>query len=175
VIGICNGFQVLIKTGLLLGLDGVMDEKQYATLTSNNSDKFECRWVHLKKVNTTSPFLKYVPQVINIPSAHAEGKFLTLTDDILKQIEDNELVAFRYSDENGNEVDYPRNPNGSTNAIAGICNKAGNVLGMMPHPERAFKIWQTQNWTEKKEEITSEFADGYHLFKGAVEYITLKF
>ncbi|MCP4481501.1 MAG: phosphoribosylformylglycinamidine synthase subunit PurQ [bacterium] len=170
VLGICNGFQVLVKTGLLPGLDGVIDEQQYTTLTLNNSDKFECRWVHLKKVNNTSPFLKYLPEIIKIPSAHAEGKFLTLNDNILKQIEDNKLVAFRYSDENGNEVDYPRNPNGAVNAIAGICNKAGNVLGMMPHPERAFNIWQTPDWTDKKNSSISEFADGYYLFKSAVEY-----
>ena len=176
VVGICNGFQVLIKTGLLPGIDGIFDKEQYATLSLNKSDKFECRWVHLKKINTVSPFLTYVPKVISVPSAHAEGNFIPMNEDILKQIEDNGLVAFRYCDENGNRVEYPQNPNGSINAIAGICNKKGNVLGMMPHPERAFYVWQTEDWTENKQNVgDSEFSDGYYFFKGAVEYIEQNF
>jgi phosphoribosylformylglycinamidine synthase len=176
VVGICNGFQVLIKTGLLPGIDGITDKMQYATLSLNKSDKFECRWVHLKKVNNQSPFLKYVPAIINIPSAHAEGNFIPMDDAILKKIEDNGLVAFRYCDQNGDRVEYPLNPNGSINAIAGICNKKGNVLGMMPHPERAFYVWQTEDWTENKKDISAnEFSDGYYFFKGAVEYIEQNF
>lgn len=178
VLGICNGFQVLIKTGLLPGIDGIFDKEQYATLTSNDSNKFECRWVHLKKVNGTSPFMKYVPEIINIPSAHAEGKFVVLNNEILDKIENEGLVAFRYCDEKGNSVEYPLNPNGAVNAIAGICNKKGNVLGMMPHPERAFKIWQTENWTENKEilkENKDDYFDGSFLFKSAIEYVKNKF
>jgi phosphoribosylformylglycinamidine synthase len=174
VLGICNGFQVLVKTGFLPGIDGIIDDEQYATLTSNDSHKFECRWIHLKKINTYSPFLKYVPEIINIPSAHAEGKFVVLNDKILEKIESLGLVAFRYCGKNGEKVDYPLNPNGAVNAIAGICNKKGNVLGMMPHPERAFKIWQTENWTDNKEPMSQKrkngYADGYFLFKSAVEY-----
>ncbi|MFC1484899.1 phosphoribosylformylglycinamidine synthase subunit PurQ [bacterium] len=172
VIGICNGFQVLIKTGLLPGIDGVRDNRQYATLTSNDSDKFECRWVYLKKVNNTSPFLKYVPDIINIPVAHAEGKFIPLDNSIRQKIEDESLVAFRYTDENGKICSYPLNPNGSINNIAGICNRRGNVLGMMPHPERFFHNWQSESWTEGEER---EFGDGYYIFKGAIDYIREKF
>ncbi len=178
ILGICNGFQVLIKTGLLPGLDGIFDEKQYATLTLNDSNKFECRWVHLKKVNTSSPFLKYVPEIINIPSAHAEGKFLAFDEDILQKIEEQNLVAFRYCDESSKPAIYPKNPNGAVNNIAGICNSRGNILGMMPHPERAFHVWQTPDWTIKKAKgiaFGNEFADGFHIFKSAIEYIENNF
>ena len=126
VIGICNGFQVLTEAGLLPGV-----------LLRNKSLLFICKFLHLRVENANTKFTnKCVPgEVLEIPIAHGEGNYFT-DPDTLKQLEDNQQVVFRYSDRLGNITDES-NPNGSINSIAGIINEAGNVLGMMPHPERA--------------------------------------
>ncbi len=117
VVGICNGFQVLIKMGLF---------GEGMTITYNDSGKFECRWVRLKGGN--SELTKGV--TMDMPVAHGEGKFVA-TKEALTQLEDNKQVLFYYS-----QSTYPHNPNGSMKDIAGITNKTGNVIGLMPHPER---------------------------------------
>ena len=125
VIGICNGFQILTESGLLPG-----------ALLRNRSLHFVCRHVHLRVENATTAFTNQYAsgQVIEIPVAHGEGNFYT-DPDTLAEIEDNGLVAFRYAERDGAITDAA-NPNGSLNNIAGIVNREGNVLGMMPHPER---------------------------------------
>jgi phosphoribosylformylglycinamidine synthase len=126
VIGICNGFQILLEAGLLPGV-----------MLQNVSLKFVCKDVYLKVENRNTIFTNKIPSEINIikiPVAHGEGNYFT-NDDILKELQDNQQIIFRYSDKNGN-VDESFNPNGSLLNIAGIVNKNGNVLGMMPHPER---------------------------------------
>lgn len=125
VIGICNGFQILTEAGLLPGV-----------LLRNTNMKFICKDVHLKVVNNDNPFTKSIEKdsVIRIPIAHGEGNYFADIETI-KMLEDNGRVVFRYCDENGN-VEESVNPNGSINNIAGIVNEKGNVLGMMPHPER---------------------------------------
>ncbi|MBE0644239.1 MAG: phosphoribosylformylglycinamidine synthase subunit PurQ [Bacteroidetes bacterium] len=125
VIGICNGFQILTESGLLPG-----------ALLRNRSLKFVCRQVHLRVENSSTAFTSQYAsgQVIAIPVAHGEGNFYT-DQDTLSEIEDNGQVAFRYVEADGAVTDAS-NPNGSLNNIAGIVNKQGNVLGMMPHPER---------------------------------------
>ena len=115
LLGICNGFQVLVKTNLLPG-NGMK-----ATLTNNDSGNFECRWVKLIDKNG---------QFLNVPIAHGEGKFIANTE-TLKYLEENNQVLYKYSGSS-----FPENPNGSLNDIAGITNKEGNVIGLMPHPER---------------------------------------
>lgn len=126
VLGICNGFQILCESGLLPG-----------TLLHNDHQKFTCKNVFLKADNNASLINKDVPldQVLNIPIAHAEGRYYA-TEEMLKEINDNNQVIYRYCDADGN-VNDQSNPNGSLENIAGVCNKAGNVFGMMPHPERA--------------------------------------
>jgi phosphoribosylformylglycinamidine synthase len=124
VIGVCNGFQVLCESGLLPG-----------ALLLNESQKFLCLDVHLKAENRTSIWTRGVDKVIRIPIAHGEGRFIC-EGETLKRLEGDGLVAFRYVDAKG-ERTPEANPNGSTAAIAGVVNAAGNVLGMMPHPERA--------------------------------------
>lgn len=126
VIGICNGFQVLTEAGLLPGV-----------LLRNESLKFICRDVHLRVENAKTPFtsLSKVGDVLRIPIAHGEGNFFTDAD-TLKRLEDRQQVVFRYCDEQGN-VTAESNPNGSLHNVAGIVSDRGNVLGMMPHPERA--------------------------------------
>lgn len=126
VIGICNGFQILCEAGLLPG-----------ALVRNRGLHFVCKHVHLRVDNNTSPFTSdgTVGQVLRVPVAHGEGCYFADADTLAK-LEDKQRVAFRYCDAEG-EVTAAANPNGSLNNIAGILNTAGNVLGLMPHPERA--------------------------------------
>ncbi len=137
VLGICNGFQVLVKAGLLPAWDEG-DEPRSVTLTHNANDQFECRWVHLQ-VNPTSnaDYLKTIGDLVFCPIAHGEGNLQVRDNDVLGRLEAEGHVAFRYVTEAGHAANgrYPVNPNGSAGDIAGICNEAGNVLGLMPHPE----------------------------------------
>ena len=126
VLGICNGFQILIESGLLDG-----------ALMRNSSLSFICRDILIKPKNQSSVFTKKT-QVAKMPIAHNEGNFFA-TSEQLKKIQDNNQIAFQYCDENGN-VSEDSNPNGSLENIAGILNKNKNVLGMMPHPERAAEL-----------------------------------
>ena len=151
ILGICNGFQALVKMGLLPG-GGIK-----ATLTNNDSGKFECRWIKLKKAND-SPLTKGMDE-LNVPVAHGEGKFVT--DDV-DALEKNNQIIFKYS-----SSDYPENPSGSMGNIAGISNKEGNVIGLMPHPERHLTCdnhpeWQRRNYCGPGE--------GLELFRNVVEY-----
>lgn len=132
ILGICNGFQVLAKLGLL----PKPTFNQQVTLTDNVSGKFECRWVYLKTNKKNPSPLKNLPEIIELPIAHAEGNFFT-KEDVLKEIIENNLYIFQYSDKFGNtDVGYPLNPNGSLYSIAGITDATGKIIGLMPHPER---------------------------------------
>ena len=124
IIGICNGFQILCETKILPGV-----------LTTNLSTKFICKWVNIKTETIQSPLLQNLEQIIKIPIAHYEGRYYHDSIGIKKILTDN-TVAFRYCNEHG-EITPESNPNGSLENIAGIANTRGNVLGMMPHPERA--------------------------------------
>tara|TARA_B100000029_G_scaffold479897_2_gene527390 strand:- start:931 stop:1620 length:690 start_codon:yes stop_codon:yes gene_type:complete len=125
VIGICNGFQILCESGLLPGV-----------LRRNDHLQFRCEWVNLRVENTDSPFSSKMVdrQVVRIPISHGEGNYFA-SDSTLEAMEDNGQILFRYSSDKG-ELLQSVNPNGSLNNIAGITNEEGNVLGMMPHPER---------------------------------------
>ena len=135
VLGICNGFQVLVKAGLLPGLDATMAERPPVTLTRNDSARFECRWVTLAP-NAASPcvFTRELTEPVLCPVAHGEGKLVAKDAATLQAMEARGLAALRYVGD-GEPAPYPANPNGSANDIAGLCNPAGNVLGLMPHPE----------------------------------------
>jgi len=126
VIGVCNGFQVLCEAGLLPG-----------ALLLNESQKFVCKEIHLKAVNRTSIWTKGADKPLAMPVAHGEGRYVCDTE-TLKTLEDENRIAFQYVDAEGNP-DPRFNPNGSISAIAGVLNGNGNVLGLMPHPERATK------------------------------------
>ncbi|MFV1991257.1 MAG: phosphoribosylformylglycinamidine synthase I [Acidimicrobiales bacterium] len=130
IIGICNGFQALVRTGLLPG-DGLA-----ATLTDNSSGKFECRWVRLAVESQDSLWTAGLSEPIDCPIAHGEGRF-ALSDADLDKLERSTQVVLRYANTKGDAADgvYPMNPNGSVNDIAGITNASGNMLGLMPHPE----------------------------------------
>jgi phosphoribosylformylglycinamidine synthase len=168
VIGICNGFQVLVKAGVLPGWGQETEQPPIAvTLTDNASAQFECRWVHLS-ADPASPsiFTKGIDQPIEVPVAHGEGRIAVGRANDLDALETQRLIALRYvAAENG--AAYPANPNGSPHGIAGICNPQGNVLGLMPHPENAVRPHQHPRWT--REPRRSE-GDGLVIFRNAVNY-----
>jgi len=134
VLGICNGFQVLVKLGLLPEVDAAAPAG--VSLTWNDSGRYEDRWVHLEVTSRRSPFLASVPDRLRLPVAHAEGKFVARSDAVLERLADDGQVALRYVDPEGVPAGFPWNPNGSMGNVAGITDPTGRVLGLMPHPER---------------------------------------
>lgn len=161
VLGICNGFQVLVKTGILPGITG--QGEQPVTLTNNDSGKFECRWVYLK-VNKKSPcvFTRGIKGMY-VPIAHGEGK-LVASPEILEQLN----IVVQYVDEKGNTgAGYPANPNGSVKNIAGICDASGRIFGLMPHPEDFIRWTQHPRWTREK---PREDLYGLQIFANAVAW-----
>jgi len=174
VLGVCNGFQVLVRTGLLPF--GTMGEMQ-STVIHNDSGHFECRWINLKVENDNAcVFLKGMNGIVSYQVAHGEGKFFAKQPG-LERIEAEKLVVFRYCDKLGNPTqEYPLNPNGSLNSIAGITDPTGRILGMMPHPERAVFFTHLPNWQYLKEKYqregkkVPEFGPGLQIFKNGVLY-----
>lgn len=167
VIGICNGFQVLVKAGILPGDEAGF--KQTATLINNDSGKFEDRWVHLK-VSGRSVWTENLEKCVYFPVAHAEGKFILESKAALEALINNGQVAFQYQNEDGSDPVYPQNPNGSVSHIAGITDGTGRVLGLMPHPERHFLFTQHPTWTKFKEK--EKFGQGAKIFENGVKYVT---
>ena len=161
ILGVCNGFQALVKSGLLPDLDF----QQKVTLTNNDSGRFEDMWVY---INRDSPcvFTRDMDGYY-FPVRHGEGKFYA-SDDVLERLEKSGQVALKYVGRNGEEnPPYPANPNCSLEAIAGICDLSGHVFGMMPHPEAFVWRYQHPRWT--REQLPKE-GDGLKTFKNAVEY-----
>lgn len=134
LLGICNGFQVLVKCGLLPAFEKFF-EKPSVTLEANTLLRFEDRWIYLKPEGK-SFWTKGLPKVITLPVAHAEGRFLPRDRRILTRLENSGQIVLRYCTADGNTPQYPADPNGSTDYIAAIVDPSGQVLGMMPHPER---------------------------------------
>ena len=165
VIGICNGFQIIVKMGLLPD----PNSGQTVTLSHNDSGKFEDRWVYLS-ANKKSPciFTKGIENIY-LPIRHGEGKFIVKDNETLKNLEKNNLIVLKYSDDNGKPANkYPLNPNGSIDNIAAICDKTGRIFGLMPHPEAFCHPTNHPRWTrEKKLPIDGE---GLKIFKNAVNY-----
>jgi len=171
MLGICNGFQILVRAGLLPGssyLPKSEAELPGATLTFNDSQRFEDRWITLKIERSQSPFLEgEAGRLITIPVAHGEGKFVARDEATLKRIEEGSQVAFRYTGPVGEKAAYPHNPNGAQNDIAGITDETGRILGLMPHPERHVLGWQHPRWT--REGLKKE-GDGMFVFRNAVKH-----
>ena len=165
VLGICNGFQALVKAGVLPAAHG---GEQTAGFTANDSGRFEARWVHLR-LNTQSSclFFKGLPEMIELPVAHGEGKLVLKSPRQLEELKKNKSIAMQYVSDDGKLAGYPANPNGSIFSIAALTNPEGNCLGMMPHPERYTTRFQHPNWTRQtfvKEGV------GLEMFRNAVEY-----
>jgi len=165
VLGICNGFQVLVRTGLLperhLG-------EINAALMSNENSHFECRWVNLLVERSHCVFTKSLEgSIISVQVAHGEGKFYT-DPATLQGIENRGQIVFRYAGSDGRPtVLYPGNPNGSLNAIAGVCDTTGRIMGMMPHPERFVEKTQHPNWRRMPSDTHPH---GLAIFQNAVDY-----
>jgi phosphoribosylformylglycinamidine synthase len=166
ILGICNGFQVLVKMGVLPGFSGM--GSQDATLTFNDSNRFEDRWVYLSCASGRSVFIEE-GDVIYLPVAHAEGKFVPEDDAILERLREEKQIVFQYVDDKGKLAGYPHNPNGSVANIAGICDSTGRILGMMPHPERYVEPYTHPRWTR---EGLKEEGDGLRIFRNAVNYFS---
>lgn len=166
IIGICNGFQVLVKAGLLPNIyTGFYIE---ASLSLNTSGKFEDRWTYLKPVKKNNCiWTKGIKGSIYLPVAHGEGKFIPKDKDIQKRLWENNQVVLQYIDAEGNLGGFPWNPNGSVDNIAGICDPTGRIFGLMPHPERHFLGQQHPRWTR---EGLKRQGDGARIFENGVRY-----
>jgi len=168
MLGICNGFQVMIKSGLLPWGNVAPGQANHdATLAWNDSGKFEDRWVHLR---ADSPKCVFLPpgEIIALPIAHGEGKFVPRDDAAHAALREGDQLALRYVDAEGNSGDYPVNPNGSIDDIAGICDPTGRVMGLMPHPERFVDVTHHPRWTRGG----IERADGRLFFQRAHRFLT---
>ena len=172
VIGICNGFQTLVRLGLVPALD-----RQYlapqAALAHNSQGVFRDDWV-LLRANPESPCI-YTRGIdlIPLPVRHGEGRFVTGSEQILQRLENENLVALRYADPETGEptMKFPANPNGSTNAIAGICDPSGRIFGMMPHPEAYLSPFNHPHWTRQKlDGVLPDIGLGIEVFKNAVQF-----
>lgn len=173
VLGVCNGFQVLVRTGLLpFGNLGKMD----ATLAQNGSGHFECRFVKIKIEKSQARFLDpYVGQTLDIAVNHGEGRFFARAQNLAK-IERQKLVFCRYVDEAGEKTQkYPSNPSGSIKAIAGVCDPTGRILGLMPHPEKIIDTTQHPNWRrimiEKGRPALRSLGAGRFIFEGMIKFV----
>jgi phosphoribosylformylglycinamidine synthase len=170
ILGVCNGFQLMVKMGMLPGFDGNYLQ-QTATLTYNDCGRFQDRWCYLK-ADAASPsiFTRGIDKGIYLPIRHGEGKFLCDTPATLERIEREHLAVFKYSDSSYDAptMAFPENPNGSINAIAGICDPSGRLMGLMPHPEAFVHYTQHPRWTR---EALPEQGDGLIFYKNAAEYV----
>jgi phosphoribosylformylglycinamidine synthase len=163
ILGICNGFQALLKAGLILPPD---EDGPLATLAHNASGKFEDRWIHLQVTPGNCPFLKGY-QRLHVPVAHGEGNLIFREPWIAKGLEQSGQMVLRYVDAHGQLADYPANPNGSQANAAGLCDASGRVLGLMPHPERHALPTQHPRWTRLG---LGPEGEGLRLFRNAVQY-----
>ncbi|MFH1837486.1 MAG: phosphoribosylformylglycinamidine synthase I [Candidatus Omnitrophota bacterium] len=169
IIGICNGFQVLVKMGLLPNTEKKKEIEIETTLSLNDSGKFIDKWVYLKKPKDNKcVWTKDLTDVIYLPIAHAEGKFITKDTKVLNALRQNGQIVFRYSDKNGDEGAAGSNPNGSEDNIAGITDPTGRILGMMPHPERHISYLQHPNWRRMSKK---NMGQGLDIFRTGVKYI----
>jgi len=180
ILGICNGFQVLLKTNLLTPADA---SGPTATLTLNDSGHFEARWISLEAIPGNCAFLNGI-ETIELPIAHAEGKFMTRDQDVFHRLESAGQLVLHYARHtNSNNksqipnpksqiatlLSYPINPNGAMGNVAGICDASGRVLGLMPHPERFVDPTQHPRWTRGPKRDVGE---GLRIFQNAVRYFS---
>ncbi len=179
ILGICNGFQILVEEGLLPGFEGASIYPE-ASLANNIPQGFKCEWVYLKTASHGKClFASKIPEgkVLRMPIAHGEGRFLLPKEkeaQLLQKLLDEDMVVLRYCRKNGAEAngEYPANPNGSLHDIAGICNRGGNIFGLMPHPERAFYWWQQPDWTAQQ--AMPQYGDGKLIFESLINHLAKK-
>jgi len=179
ILGICNGFQVLVEAGLLPALEEISPYPE-AALATNFPPGYNCRWVYIKHENKGKcVFTREIPKekVLRMPVAHSEGRFMFAKEkekQCLERLYENDQLVFRYCDKNGEYADgrFPTNPNGSFHDIVGVCNPEGTIFGLMPHPERAFYWWQQPDWT--RQERMPQYGDGKLIFESLISYLEKK-
>jgi phosphoribosylformylglycinamidine synthase I len=160
MIGICNGFQILVELGMLQD-PGLSPAERTIALTDNASNKYECRWVSLRSEESRCPFIQ-AGDIMPTPIAHAEGRFMVKNPEVLAELKANGQIALTYVDPSNPEAQgdielpYPLNPNGSVANIAGICDPTGRVLGLMPHPERNLSPYNHPQWTRMEPRTEGE-------------------
>lgn len=166
IVGICNGFQILIKSGLIL--PDKADEPA-ATLAGNRSGKFEDRWVELARASDKCVWLRGIERMY-LPVAHGEGQFIARDENTLDALDRAGQLCLRYTNPDGSSdaVAYPLNPNGAQRNVAGVCDDSGRVLGLMPHPERHVDPTHHPRWTRR--DVQPEQGDGLRMFQNAVAY-----
>ncbi len=180
-IGICNGFQALVKAGLLpggttegagAGTAAAFPPPPFAaaraTLAQNLSGRFEARWVWLECVSDRTPFVRRGDR-LHLPVAHGEGRFVAESEAALDALERSGQVVLKYVDACGRPGPYPVNPNGSQRDIAGICDPSGRIFGLMPHPERHVEFHHHPRWTREGRR-PGDSGDGLRVFRNAVAY-----
>ena len=168
IIGVCNGFQVLVKTDLLPGSIGDRTG-QTCTLTNNDSGRFIDRWVRLMPRPSKCIWTEGLDPLIELPIAHGEGKFVPATDAVRRALHENNQIALIYATPEGlpAEGKFPDNPNGSIDDIAGVCDESGLVFGLMPHPERYVRSFQHPSWTRSQQAAEGV---GLRFFRNAVQH-----
>ena len=171
VLGICNGFQLLVKLGFFPD-EGELLQKQRISLTQNTIGKFENRWVHLTVPEQSPCIFTEGVQSLYLPVRHGEGRLVIEDNDETEgSILNQNLVALQYTLPGGEiAVDYPENPNGSWNSVAGLTNKKGNVFGLMPHPEAYHHYTHHPSWT--KNPLEKEDGEGMQIFRNAYKYLS---
>lgn len=180
VFGACNGFQVLVEAGLLPALDRTMTETPEAVLATNDSGHYECRPSLLRLENGGScAFTQTMRKgdIVTFISAHAEGKLVFPSDrraKILRELEENDQVVFRFVDPDGRPGTFPWNPSGTTAGIAALCNREGNVFGVQPHPERCFFRHLRPDWT-RRDDGDPVYGDGKAVFESVLECVEKRF
>jgi phosphoribosylformylglycinamidine synthase len=174
VLGVCNGFQILVKAGLLPNSKGIFTQE--VSLTRNNSSNFEDRWVFCRVLdNSKTPFLNDI-DIIRLPVRHGEGKFIVKNDAVRKDIINAGLNCLSYCDEHGNiTASYPMNPNGSELSCAGLCSHDGHVFGLMPHPEAYLTLYNNPDWGRilRHNPAMEEDGEGLQIFKNIVKHLRL--
>jgi len=172
LLGICNGAQVLVETGLIPGLQNKVE----MALAPNKNPMilgYYCAWISIKNINNKSAFnyLYGKNEVVQMPIAHGEGRFTTKDKTLIKRLVKNKQIVFRYCDRKGKIIDkFPVNPNGAVYNIAAICNKQGNIMAIMPHPERSSFYWQVPNSIIKN----NKKSNAIKIFESMKEYIIEK-
>jgi phosphoribosylformylglycinamidine synthase I len=163
VLGICNGFQILVRSGLLPATTG-SDGAQEATLAQNVSAHYECRWIRMQVATDRCVFLEK-GAILECPAAHGEGRFVTKDDSVRERMRAAGQFALRYVGPDDGPAEYPWNPSGTPDGVAGVCDPTGRVLGLMPHPERNVESWHHPDWTTG---TTPAEGAGLSVFRNAV-------
>ncbi len=172
-IGICNGFQAMVKMGMLPGFGGNYN-MQECTLTFNDSGRFEDRWVHVKTDKLSKCVFTQGMDRLYLPVRHGEGKFVPFDKEVLERLAHGGHIALRYCDAEGKPTqEYPFNPNGAVDAVAGICDETGRIFGLMPHPECHSLGIHHPRWTRREE--APERGEGIRVFENGVNYVKENF